>query len=204
MTFKHRSITLIAFLVASIALLSGPVSAAEPVQELVQMPVAVDNAAEAGIPETELNRITQALNEGEASPDVFNETLSKTPDLAAKVGSITSVGDFVVASVNDGLRGEELASAIHERLRQEGIPAGGEDVAGPPPIAKEFMPADARKKVESVMPEQRDSETMRKRQQRDVRDRRQQRPSEAAGAGASPGEAGTASGSRPAPSNPGR
>lgn len=152
----RRSLTVLAAVLFVLATSSLPVAsqeAATPEQQLVQMPVAVDKLVEAGVPEAQVQRLAETLNRGAVSPAAFNGTLRNIPDLAANVESIARIGNFVVARVNDGLRGEQLAAAIHQRLREEGIPAGGHSLVGPPPIAENFLPENARAKVEKATPE---------------------------------------------------
>lgn len=155
--FKRKIV--VAFLISLVASLFAVTVEAQQyttqeMQQLVQSPVAVDKAVEAGFPAHEMERIAKTLNRGEVDPGNFNKTIQNAPFMAEEDGDITSVGNFVSNQVEAGLRGEDLAQAIHGKLNSLGIPAGGHDEAGPPPIAKDFIPGRAKEAIERSRPEQ--------------------------------------------------
>lgn len=114
--------------------------------DLLQMPIAVHKAVDAGIPVADVEAVARALRRGDIDPAEFNQTLRDLAFVGAEHGD-DGVGDFsahVTKSVDDGLRGQELAESIHVRLRARGIPAGGQGRRGPPPIDREFIPEPVR------------------------------------------------------------
>jgi hypothetical protein len=114
--------------------------------DVLQMPVAVHKAVDAGIPVADVEAIARALRRGGIEPAEFNQTLRDLAFVGAEHGD-DGVADFsahVTKSVDDGLRGRELAESIHERLRARGIPAGGQGRRGPPPLDRDFIPETVR------------------------------------------------------------
>lgn len=99
---------------------------------LAQMPVAVARLEVAGVPSKELGMLIPALNTRDVSPSRFLETVWGIPVLwgddanaYAGTGSEEGVGSYVQAMHARGLRGRELADAIHDELNRRGVPAGG-------------------------------------------------------------------------------
>lgn len=114
--------------------------------DLLQMPVAVHKAVDAGIPVADVEAVARALRRGDIDPAEFNQTFRDLAFVGAEHGD-DGVRDFsahVTKSVDDGLRGRELAESIHARLRARGIPAGGQGHRGPPPLDREFIPEPVR------------------------------------------------------------
>lgn len=114
--------------------------------DVLQMPIAVHKAVDAGIPVAEVEAVARALRRGEIDPADFNQTFRDLVYLGAEHGD-DGVRDFsahVTKSVDDGLRGRALAESIHARLRARGIPAGGQEHRGPRPLDREFIPESVR------------------------------------------------------------
>lgn len=150
---KLRTVFLSLF---TVFILYGPAGAQfdqNSIRDLVQMPVAVGKAAEAGVPEADLNRLSGAMIQGQVSPSMFNSTFQsvlKEGDLVP----ITDVGMFANQKLNEGFRGERLANMMHMHLQTNfGIPAGGTDVQGPPPIARNFISQEAMNNIQQQRPE---------------------------------------------------
>ncbi len=136
---------LCAFVLASVVGAQSP----DDLRDLVQMPVAVNKAADAGIPRGDVENISRSLREGRVSPREFNQTLRDVSTVAAEKGpdGVKDIGNHVSAQVRQGVRGQDLANSIHGRLRTHGIPAGGNRGQGPPPIARDFIPEQAKERI---------------------------------------------------------
>jgi len=119
-------------------------------QDLVQMPLAVDKAAKAGLPSADIEIIARALRDGDIPPNDFNRTFRDVSYIAAERGpdGVHDIGVYTSGAVRDGLRGQELAQSIHTRLQALGIPAGGRDDRGPSPIAEDYIPEHARDRIQ--------------------------------------------------------
>lgn len=119
------------------------------VRDLVQMPVAVNKAAEAGVQQRDVESISRSLREGRVSPQEFNQTMRDVSTVAAEKGpeGVKEMGNHVSQQVKQGVRGRDLANSIHGRLREQGIPAGGHQGKGPPPIARDFIPEQAKERI---------------------------------------------------------
>ncbi len=119
--------------------------------DVLQMPIAVHKAVDAGIPVADVEAIARALRRGDVGPTEFNQTFRDLVYVGAEHGD-DGVRDFsahVTKSVDDGLRGQALAESIHERLRARGVPAGGAGHRGPPPLDREFIPGAVRDRAHS-------------------------------------------------------
>jgi len=117
--------------------------------DLIQMPLAVDKAVEAGLSARDVEIIARSMRDGRMPPHEFNQTLRDISFIAAERGpeGVQDVGNHASAAVRDGLRGQDLARSIHTRLQSLGIPAGGRNGQGPPPMAQDFIPDHARDRI---------------------------------------------------------
>lgn len=129
--------------------------AVERLRQIVQMPIAVDKVvSQAGADPLEVARVAQALNDGGVEPATFNRTLhdvsrTRVTEGPRDLGRTSSVGEFAVARLQEGLRGQALAEAIRGHLRTEyGVPAGNRGVTGPAPVAQNFVPEAVREATE--------------------------------------------------------
>jgi hypothetical protein len=131
------------------SLLSGPAAAVEwqDLVDVVQMPVAVDRAIEIGLSDEQVRNIARILIERGESGKVFNETIRASIEGLSASTQEPDIGQFVVDRVRGGLRGQDLAAAIHARLNQRGIPAGRWRAVGPPPVARDFISDHARNRM---------------------------------------------------------
>lgn len=120
----------------------------ERLSQLTQKPVAVDKLVEATGDADVVQDLARSLNEGEVDPSNFNETMSGAAQTGNREG-VSNMGSFVNGQVENGLKGQELANSIHKQLNQLGIPAGGNNAQGPPPIAKQFIPEKAQGKLKN-------------------------------------------------------
>lgn len=195
----HGSLLVRSVLVLLAAPALAPASA--PAQELgldvdldlvVEMPLAVADAYDAGVPLAELTLLSGALIDGEVTPTDFLEVLTLAPiayradlaDLEAEfLGDLgedvvtelererardrrtgdeglgrraapgPGLGEFVQRQLDRGLRGTDLADAIHRELRRRGAPAGPGDrrvgVRGGDRVARDLRDLDARDRPDS-------------------------------------------------------
>lgn len=120
----------------------------DEIQQLVQKPVAVDRMVEAGASPEAIERLSGEMNRGEMSATEFNNTMRQSPELADQMDGFNNVGSFVSSRVDEGLRGRELSQSIHTYLNERGIPAGGRDETGPPPVARNFIPHRAQEQID--------------------------------------------------------
>lgn len=114
---------------------------------VVEMPLAVADAFDAGVPADDLALLARALVEGAVAPADFIEVVTLAP--LAYEGELVEashrpardgrndvegdrrrgpngpgIGAYVQRQLDRGLRGPELSRAIHRELHRRGIPAG--------------------------------------------------------------------------------
>lgn len=127
-------------------LVMGAGDLSHQVRNLVQMPVAVHKVHRAGVDADMLRSMTGAMVG--TSPSEFNGTLRAAAAGLRSAGPELNLRDFVLGKIQQGLRGPRLAEVIHGKLRRHGIPAGGWEGKGPPPIARRFIPDFAERRVD--------------------------------------------------------
>jgi hypothetical protein len=122
----------------------------DDILNLVQMPLAVDKAVKAGLSARDVEIIARSMRDGRVPSYEFNQTFRDISYIAAERGpeGVQDIGNHTSAAVRDGLRGQELARSIHTRLQSLGIPAGGRNGQGPPPMAQDFIPDHARERIQ--------------------------------------------------------
>lgn len=149
--------------------------------DVVQMPVAVDRVVEAGISEHQIGEVARILVDQGVDGRDFNDSIRASAEGLSASAQDSGIGNFTVERIREGLRGRELAEAIHHRLNERGIPAGGWEGEGPPPVARNFIPEHARERIrarEAGRPDHRIPEHAREAQDRrgdpreEVEDRR--------------------------------
>lgn len=113
----------------------------ENLRNSVQMPIATAKASRYGASPDSIKKLAGMLHEGEVSPGNFNNMMRDGVEM--DTASHNDLSDFVREKKNEGLRGRDLAKAIHEKLRSKGIPAGGQNVS---PLEDDFVPPGLRKK----------------------------------------------------------
>lgn len=119
--------------------------------DLVQMPVAVARLQVAGVPVADLRFLVPALNVQTVSPTLFLESVRGMWVLDGWGVDPTRIrqqegrgmGGYVQALHTRGLRGTDLADAIHRQLHSRGIPAGPKrpGAAGYYVLAPDFVAA---------------------------------------------------------------
>jgi hypothetical protein len=108
---------------------------------IVEMPLATAYSFDAGVPEDELVLLTRSLIDAAVPPRQFIEVVTLAPVVyriehvelgrdrpARRRIEGPGLGVFVQTQHARGLRGTELARAIHRELRRRGVPAEGPEV----------------------------------------------------------------------------
>lgn len=135
-----------AVMAAALLLLPAPAPAAGQdvsveidLLSLVQIPVAVARVQAAGVPLADVRMLVPALFDAGLSPSEILGTLRVLPatrerdirwgtddrEFDGEARGSSGMGAYVQHLHDRGLRGRELAEAIHAELRRGGIPAGG-------------------------------------------------------------------------------
>lgn len=78
----------------------------------ISIPIAADEARDAGADEAEVRDALVALDESDARPDVAAAVMSETATAVREHGRVDRFGSFVAARLAEGLRGRALAAAI--------------------------------------------------------------------------------------------
>lgn len=96
------------------------------------LPRISQEAREAGVPEADVRIILEETARRQLPPRETVELLEETTVAVRESGPVDNFGAFVQARLDEGLRGRELAAAIHEehRLRGKGKGHGRPDHAG--------------------------------------------------------------------------
>ena len=90
---------------------------AQRAAELIQ---ASQEARSAGIPEEEVKEVLEGARDRGLTPDETEAVLSESTAAVEESGPVDNFGAFVQARLDDGLRGKELAAAIHEEHKLHG------------------------------------------------------------------------------------
>lgn len=121
-------------LILGLALLALPIlvlaqekteSATEPsLLERVQKAAALiktsEEAREAGIPEEDVAEVLESARDNGLSPQETEAVLTETTEVIKETGPVDNFGAFVQSKLDEGLRGKDLADAIHEEHRHHG------------------------------------------------------------------------------------
>ncbi|MEN8006573.1 MAG: hypothetical protein ABFS42_06125 [Candidatus Krumholzibacteriota bacterium] len=119
------------------------VSILERVQKAAELITASKEAREAGIPEEEVAKVLKDARERGLSPRETEGILSESTSAVEESGPVDNFGGFVQAKLDEGLRGKELAAAIHAEHRQHGK-GKGHGKQKDHPQGKKGGPGDAR------------------------------------------------------------
>lgn len=128
--------------------------ALERLRNTVQMPVAVAKAVKAGANTEAMRELSREMIEGKVDPGDFNETMRYGPAISETMGSATegeALSQFIQKKKNEGLKGRELAEAIHRELNRRGIPAGKKGKRARP-VDDDFVPPGLRKNGQGAGP----------------------------------------------------
>ena len=90
---------------------------AQRAAELIQ---ASQEARTAGIPEEEVKEVLEGARHRGLTPEETEEVLSESTAAVEESGPVDNFGAFVQARLDEGLRGKELAAAIHEEHKLHG------------------------------------------------------------------------------------
>lgn len=100
---------------------SGPeVSLYEKIQKATELIKTSREAREAGIPEEEVTEVLEGARERGLSAEETQEVLAESTAAVEESGPVDNFGAFVQAKLDEGLRGKELATAIHEEHKKHG------------------------------------------------------------------------------------
>jgi hypothetical protein len=89
-----------------------------------------NEAREAGIPEEDVAEVLAGAREQGLSPEETEEVLAESTAAVNESGPVDNFGAFVQTKLDEGLRGQELAAAIHEEHRHNGKGKGHEKHKG--------------------------------------------------------------------------
>ena len=92
----------------------------ERIRKAAELIKTSEEAREAGIPEEEVAEVLKGAHERGLSPGETEEILAESTATTDEFGPVDNFGAFVEAKLDEGLRGQELAAAIHEEHRQRG------------------------------------------------------------------------------------
>ena len=125
MSKKAYMLALMALLVAvpAVAQESGN-SLLETILKAVRLPTVTQEARVLGVPERDLRGIFTTARERGISASSLADVLSAENEAIRKNGPIDNFGAFVQEQLDAGLRGRELAAAIHAEHAARGIGKG--------------------------------------------------------------------------------
>ena len=92
----------------------------EWIQKAADLITTSNEAREAGIPAEDVAKVLEISREQGFSPEETQEVLVVSTEAVEESGPVDNFGAFVQAKLAEGLRGQELAAAIHEEHRQRG------------------------------------------------------------------------------------
>lgn len=92
----------------------------ERIQKAADLIKTSREAREAGIPEEEVTEVLEGARERGLSPAETDEVLAESTAAVEESGPVDNFGAFVQAKLDEGLRGQELAAAIHEEHKKHG------------------------------------------------------------------------------------
>jgi len=120
-----RSIVLIAtFCLALPAFAQDTKQTATDILQAILLPRSTAEARKEGVPEEEVKTAIQTAWEKRVPPAETKEVFDKTTESVRENGPIDNFGAFVQSQLNAGLRGRDLAAAIHAEHAHRGIGKG--------------------------------------------------------------------------------
>jgi|GEM_PF-6015785 len=90
------------------------------IQKAAELITASNEAREAGIPAEDVAQVLEISRDQGFSPEETQEVLVVSTEAVEESGPVDNFGAFVQARLAEGLRGQELAAAIHEEHRLHG------------------------------------------------------------------------------------
>lgn len=118
-----------AWILATALLAAAPAGAQEArtsILQAIRLPTATREARELGVPETEIRSVFDLARERKVSPGSLAELFTAENEAIRQNGRIDNFGGFVQRQLDAGLRGRDLAAAIHAEHARRGMgkPAG--------------------------------------------------------------------------------
>jgi hypothetical protein len=104
------------FTVSATAAADGP----EPLVKATQLPVKAAELRGAGVPDAEVVEAVRAARDHGLKPDEAEEVLEAAEEGTRSNGKVDNLGSFVNQKLDEGLRGKELAAAIHAEHEARG------------------------------------------------------------------------------------
>ena len=102
----------------------------ERIRKIAEVITRSEEAREAGVPEEDVKVILEETRKRQLPPEETEEILVETTEAVKESGPVDNFGAFVQAQLDEGLRGRDLAAAIHEEHRLHGKGKGhGKDKA---------------------------------------------------------------------------
>ncbi len=92
----------------------------ERIQKTAELIETSQEAREAGIPDDEVAEVLQGARERGLSPTETEAVLAESTASVEESGPVDNFGAFVQAQLDEGLRGQELAEAIHAEHKAHG------------------------------------------------------------------------------------
>ena len=92
----------------------------DKILDLLKLPEEARLAREAGIPDEEIREVMKEARKRKLGPRETGTILKEGSRASKENGNIEHFGAFVKERLNQGMRGKDLANAIHEEHRQRG------------------------------------------------------------------------------------
>ncbi len=107
-------------------------SRVEEMLKIIKLPGQADVAREAGVPDEDVKVILEESIRSKLPPAETEVILQESATSVRENGPVDNFGAFVQMKLNEGLRGRDLAAAIHEehRLRGKGKGHGKDQLKG--------------------------------------------------------------------------
>ena len=124
-----------------LSLLNGALATeSRPALEAIQLPLVANDAREAGIPEDQVRGVLEQNRDRGVPVEDTVEVLESGAEAAEEHGPVDNFGAFVQSQLDAGLRGQELAAAIHAEHAARG--KGKPEDRGKPEQAGKGKPED--------------------------------------------------------------
>ena len=102
---------------------SKTISRVDEILRVIGLPTIAEEARRAGLPDEDVRIILDEAQKQDLPPSATEAILQNGRDAALESGPVDNFGAFVQARLRDGLRGQDLAAAIHSehKMRGKGI-----------------------------------------------------------------------------------
>ena len=95
-------------------------SKVDEILKIIRLPGIAEQARESGVPREDIRIILDEAIQRRLPPAETETILQESGSAAREYGPVDNFGAFVQSKLNEGLRGRDLASAIHEEHRLRG------------------------------------------------------------------------------------